>query len=464
MGEQEWPVHLPAGMIGVLLLFAAGAVAGETLESAPANLRDMAGQKVSGYERLLWRYAEIAVEWGFKKGTEGMAFDGSIESTHLLGTLGVAKSLPGDKQTTMAGPLSWKSPAGGDARRGIVVPVLYTPSVRGPARTILTVRTNSGSFSFQPVDLESGPILAPEYGFFALATAQPKPEPAPATEKVWPSPAEMLTGKVDAREGTTAVAGWGSKETPSVFAYAGAEPGTLLNGIIKLPPRSIAVHPGPDCDIAIGWRSPRAPRAGEWSGKVSVKAKVADAHPSGGNGVEWSIVHDAKAGRNVLASGAIDRGGSVAVPEAVAAVELGDLLSLVIGNRGEYTCDTTSVELTITEVADKPRTWNLAKDVVENIQAGNPHADSLGNGAVWHFYAPGRVPGQGGAWHPPKLPFESKATTAREFLAELAAHKLKTIRQQVREHPEQTWEGAMRSLYGDMKLPPFPKPPFDPAM
>ena len=33
-------------------------------------------------------------------------------------------------------------------------------------RTIVTVRTKSGSFSFLPGDLEHGPILAPEYGFF----------------------------------------------------------------------------------------------------------------------------------------------------------------------------------------------------------------------------------------------------------------------------------------------------------
>ncbi|NQT53881.1 hypothetical protein HQ576_17630 [bacterium] len=283
-------------------------------------------------------------------------------------------------------------------------------------------------------------------------------------QRTWPSPAEMLTGRVDTREGTTALSGWGSKDTPSVFAHAGAEPGTLLEGIIKLPPRSIVVHPGHDCEVAVGWRSPVA-------GKVGVKARVADAHPSGGNGVEWSIVHDAKAGRKALARGAIDRGGSVAIPAAAdakkfaaVAVEPGDLLSLVIGNRGEYTCDTTSVELTLEEVAGEGRTWDLARDVVESIRAGNPHADSLGNAAVWHFNEPERSPGQDGAWRPPKLPFASKATSAREFLAELAAHKLKTIRQRVREHPEQTWEGAMRSLYGNIKLPPMPEPPFDPAM
>ena len=71
----------------------------------------------------------------------------------------------------MTGDQTWKSPASGKVRRGIVVPVLYTPAVRGPARTIITVRTRSGSFSFQPVDAEAGPILAPEYGFFVANAA-----------------------------------------------------------------------------------------------------------------------------------------------------------------------------------------------------------------------------------------------------------------------------------------------------
>jgi hypothetical protein len=452
------------------LVLATAGVAGEAAPQPAAadDLRKMTGQTVLGEDDLGWKFAEVLVEWGFQKGTENLPFDGSIQSTHRLGMLGTARPLPGDTQTTMTGPLAWKSPAGSQSRRGIVVPVLYTPAVRGPARTILTVRTRSGSFSFQPVDLETGPILAPEYGFFVRATEQPlaKPQaqPAPATHKVGPAPAELLTGKIDAREGNTSVSGWGSKETPSAFAYPGTEPGTLLGGVIRLPPRSIAVHPGPDCDVAVGWRSPVA-------GKVSVKAKVLHAHPSGGNGVDWAIVHESKAGHKVLARGAIDRGGATAIPSAADAgklaavvVEPGDLVSLVVGNRGDYTCDTTCTELTITEAGDKARTWDLARDVVENLQAANPHADSLGNASVWYFYAPRNTFAPGASWRAPALPFESKATTAREFLAELAARNLKTIRQRVREHPEQTWEGAMRSLYGDMKLPPIPAPPFEPAM
>jgi hypothetical protein len=144
---------------------------------ATVDLQELAGQKVDiepeklgdrgeSPRDLLWKYAEVVVEWGFKKGTENLAFDGSIESIHLLGRVGTVSPLPGDSVTEMAGEHTWTSPSSGGARRGVVVPVLYTDAVRGLGRTILTVRTSSGSFSFQPLDLTDGPILAPEHGFF----------------------------------------------------------------------------------------------------------------------------------------------------------------------------------------------------------------------------------------------------------------------------------------------------------
>jgi hypothetical protein len=392
-----------------------------------------------------------------------LAFDGNIESTHELGAVGTAKPLPEDKVTKMTGERAWKSPPSNGARRGIVVPVLYTNAVRGPERTIVTVRTSSGSFSFQPVDLATGPILAPEYGFFVRIVSQPMAPPVVQDVSQVSPPADLLKEKMDSREGDGIIAGWGSKDTPCIYAHVGEEQGLFLGGAIRVPPRSVAVHPGPNRDVAVGWRSPLG-------GKVSVQAEVADGHPSGGNGVEWSIIHDAKVGRNVLAKGAIEQGGSQTIPPAALAVKLaavavepGDVFSLIVGNRGSHVCDTTCIELTIAEVAGAKRTWDLARDVVDNIQAANPHADSLGNGAVWYFYAPAwprdhRVPGA------PPIVVESKATTARQYLAELAAGKFKTTRQKVREHPEQTWEGAMRAMHGDVQFPPFPELPFEPKM
>ncbi|MGD0897050.1 MAG: hypothetical protein ABR915_04385 [Thermoguttaceae bacterium] len=113
---------------------------------------------------------EVVIEWGFPKAAEALAFDGRIEATQN-GVVEKVAPLPGDTATRMAGPAEWKSPASGGTRRGVVASLRYGDAVRGPARTIITVRTGSGSFSFQPVDLKDGPILAPEYGFFVAETS-----------------------------------------------------------------------------------------------------------------------------------------------------------------------------------------------------------------------------------------------------------------------------------------------------
>ena len=239
----------------------------------------------------------------------------------------------------------------------------------------------------------------------------------------------------------------------------------LHGGALKVPARSVIVHPGPtpNYDVAIGWKSPI-------SGKVAITAKVAHVF-RGGNGVEWSIAYDGKAGHRILAGAPIASGGAAEIPSAADAsklaaldVEQGELVSLRIGDRGNYHCDSTAVELTIVELGDKARTWSLCKDVVDDIQAGNPHADSQGNAAVWCFFAPGSRPWQKVSWWSREAPFKSEAATAREYMAELAKHHLKTVRQQTRELPEQTWEGAMEALHGKREWPAFPQVPYESPM
>ena len=192
---------------------------------------------------------------------------------------------------------------------------------------------------------------------------------------------------------------------------------------------------------------------------MSVTGKVAMGDSKGGNGVEWSVTREDKAKWQVLSRGAIDTGGSQAIPAdagvkklAEIAVDAGDTLSLVVGAKGgNHICDTTLVEFQIAEVGGKGRVWNLAKDVVDSVHAGNPHADASGNVGVWHFYA---------CTAPSKPPFRltSSARTAEEFVEELAAKGLKTTRQRVREHPEQTWDGAVGAMFSGQTLLPIPKP------
>jgi hypothetical protein len=116
-----------------------------------------------------WKRVDAVIEWGFQEGFENRAYDGRVEVTSDSGKAGVVEPLPGS--TVATGAYSWRSPPLGTGRRGVLVPLLCTDAMRGPNRTIATVRTASGSFSFQPVDLAGGPILVPELGFFVADAA-----------------------------------------------------------------------------------------------------------------------------------------------------------------------------------------------------------------------------------------------------------------------------------------------------
>jgi len=131
----------------------------------------------------VWQRLDAVIEWGFQKGTETLAFDGNIEAYN--GVIANVAALAGDSGTQMTQTSSWQSRLSHRAnRRGITLSLLYlgyhdTPIWPGQAdikdvnRTIVTVRTKSGNFSFLPADLEKGPILAPEYGFFVAKVGDP---------------------------------------------------------------------------------------------------------------------------------------------------------------------------------------------------------------------------------------------------------------------------------------------------
>ena len=145
-------------------------------------------------------------------------------------------------------------------------------------RTIVTVRTDSGSFSFLPADLETGPILAPEYGFF-VRLLQRCEATATAVRQV-SAPSNLLSEKVDAVAGSPSVRGWGSNDTPWFGGNATRKPVTVST--FTLPPRSVAMHPGSARAVAAGWRSPI-------QGRISISAKLAGADTKGGNGIQWWI-------------------------------------------------------------------------------------------------------------------------------------------------------------------------------
>ncbi|PWU12922.1 MAG: hypothetical protein C5B50_20420 [Verrucomicrobia bacterium] len=424
-----------------------------------------------------WKQMEVEIEWGYEKARAALAYDGRLEAYD--GRISDLRSLTGDIGTTITGPAAWRSDGQtgqtptekATRRRGVRFRLLsmgdsrwrrvwpYHARPEDVARTIVTVWTGSGSFSFLAADLEHGPILAPEYGFFVRTTTRQQRSAAVPADMP-PPQKDLLATKVDVIPGVPLMRGWATGEIPWFGSNPTSEQG--LAGNLRIPPRSVAMHPLPDRDVGVGWRSPV-------KGPVRVKASVAMADAKGGNGIEWTLARDTKDRRFILRRGAIGPGGSQNIPAESAAakplvtnVEPGDMVSLIVGAKeGNHICDTTVVELSLAEVRIGGSTWELTKEVMDTVLAGNPHADAAGHPAVWHFYSEPCI-----VWpQPSQPPFvqSSEAKTARDYVHELGARRLATIREQTRAHSEQTWAGAVTAMCGT-NLPPHPQPAFVPPM
>jgi hypothetical protein len=143
-----------------------------------------------------------------------------------------------------------------------------------------------------------------------------------------------------------------------------------------LPPRSVAVHPGPRGGVVLAWRSPV-------TGPVRVRGRLADADPNCGDGVAWALDHRTSAGRTELVAGDFGNGSSQAVAEQTVPVREGESLELVVLPKASHSCDTTVVELVIA-AADGGPVWDVTRDLTadpDHINAGVWHvADATGRG------------------------------------------------------------------------------------
>jgi hypothetical protein len=224
-----------------------------------------------------------------------------------------------------------------------------------------------------------------------------------------------FTNTIRKASGYDFINGWGTAETPNLVANS-SDQHVRIPGNMK--PHSIAVHPSPKLQAAVGWRSPIA-------ATVRVEAAVTHAHPECGNGVTWSLELRRGATRQRLATGVAQGSKEVKVPPVEQlAVQPDDLLSLLIGPRdGNHSCDLTSIELVITAGGQSGSPWNLARDLSPDVLAGNPQPDRFGHEAVWHFYT---EPDKGGSDTGPVIPAGSllarwQAAATPESKQQLAA-------------------------------------------
>ncbi|MFY7951269.1 MAG: DUF1549 domain-containing protein, partial [Armatimonadaceae bacterium] len=195
----------------------------------------------------------------------------------------------------------------------------------------------------------------------------------------------LLEKPVRAFMGNQGVDGFtAARDVPSQLVNSGTEARQILT--FRLPAKSVSVHPSPTNGVAAGWVSPV-------SGVVAVDAKLADGDPACGNGVEWQVNLRGGSGLRTLAKGEIPNAGSASVdlPELKSVpVVPGDQIELLILPKGEYSCDTTQIDLTVRQPGGKR--WNLTEDAVAR-PGINPVPDQFGNPAVWRYSDPAGIPG-----------------------------------------------------------------------
>jgi hypothetical protein len=106
-----------------------------------------------------WRAGEVHIEWGYA--ADKNLYDGRLEIYN-----GEILALRPSGSTQLQGPISWLSRTSDKDRGGISVKLLCTDSDITD-RTVLTVRTKSGDFSFLPAEaLDGEPIDIPDFGAF----------------------------------------------------------------------------------------------------------------------------------------------------------------------------------------------------------------------------------------------------------------------------------------------------------
>lgn len=106
-----------------------------------------------------------------------------------------------------------------------------------------------------------------------------------------------------------------------------------------IPPHSVRMHPAPDRLAIVAWKSPL-------NAIVRLSGAFTDLDPLCGNGVLWSI----DKGGQRLTTGALPNGGVQSFEVPSVNVSKGQVLYFIVDPKsGDYGCDSTMLDLTITE-------------------------------------------------------------------------------------------------------------------
>ncbi|HEY1786182.1 MAG TPA: PSD1 and planctomycete cytochrome C domain-containing protein [Pirellulales bacterium] len=210
---------------------------------------------------------------------------------------------------------------------------------------------------------------------------------------------KLLTKSVANADGVPGLHAWTPAEASHPVVQVNPTDAAARYLTFTIPGHSAAVHPSPTGSVAVAWRSPIA-------GAVRIRGRIADGDPSGGDGVGWAVVRRRGHANEKLATGLLDNGAAQDLAKLAdlrpldnVDVRPGDAIWLVISPRTSYFCDTTVVELEVSEMITDGRSWSLARDVIADpveSDHANPHPDALGNQGVWEFLDLAAVSDAGG--------------------------------------------------------------------
>ncbi len=254
---------LPRDAFGILVCVAAPP-GGEPRDASAYSV-----PTVRAFGPDLWKRMDLEIEWGYEPSRAGLDYGGTIAAYD--GLVSGVKPLPGDGGTAMTAAGEWRSAGPGGPRRGISLNLHCigtspwrkawpgNPKPEFLPRTIVTLRTKSGGFSFLAADLENGPILAPEYGFFARAAGAPSPGTDASHQPPFPMQSQAASARAFVQElearglKTVRQRTRGMPEQTWERAVATVRPG------LPLPP-----HPQPPYEPAMQVDVPDARLAAQW--------------------------------------------------------------------------------------------------------------------------------------------------------------------------------------------------------
>lgn len=228
-------------------------------------------------------------------------------------------------------------------------------------------------------------------------------------------PLQLLEEKTTKDDKRPAINGWRKKQTdlPSLVTNASDKTEHIPG---RVSAHGVAVHPLPNEFVAVAWKS-------HLTAEVRIAVRVSHAHPACGNGVAWRLEHRRAGLATVLDEGTVDLGKETKPPAKKLKVEKGDELVLAVDARdGNHVCDLTEIAFTIAEDEKPGRMWDLAADVTDTVQAGNPHADKHGNADAWSFVR-GASNGGSGMATAPLIPPDSILGRWRKVVAQPGQEK-----------------------------------------